>query len=167
MICFSLLSATTAIFVLIVIDCFMKNVMSSELSVMIQPRVIRTYQDIVEREDLQLMFIPGWAESDFFEFAPTGSIESEIWKKRYILNEISAETIGKVWQPVIDQKIILAARNQLALGAANLGLTKMIELGHYFIRALATTDETGKAFTNAQMIQKNAPKVLKDFFHQR
>lgn len=164
---FPLLSICTTIFVFIVIDCFMKNVMSADLSVMTQPRVIQTYQDILEREHLQLMFIPGWAESDFFEFAPVGSIESKIWKKRYILNEISAKTIGKVWQPVIDQEIILVARNQLAMGAANLGLTKMIEMGNDLIRALATTDETGKAFTNAQMIQKDAPKVLKDFCHQR
>lgn len=84
-----------------------------------------------------------------------------------MMDEVSVDSIAKVWQPIIDQKLVVMLRDWLGFATANLGLTKMRDMGHRYIRALTTKDETGKFFTNAFMIQKDAPNVLKEYYHDQ
>ena len=80
---------------------------------------------------------------------------------------VSAQTMGDVWQPVIDreividQRLILVFRDWVGLEAANLGLTNTRGMGLEYIRVLYTDDETGKFSSNAFIVQKGAPQSQK------
>lgn len=164
---FTILSLCFSFFFFITIDCFMLNVMSSDLVTIENPRVVQSYRDILEREDLKVLFVVGLDEETLFQNAEKGSDEFEIWKKRFELRDLSVNSIASVWQPIIDQKMIGLMRDWLGRGAANLGLSKMREIGVQYIRALETRDETGKMITNSMMIQRQAPKQLKDYMKER
>lgn len=145
----------------------MLNMLSTDLVVIVKPSVIRNYADIQRREDVRTLFYEGWADSKFFKDAKPGTDEYEVWKKSYIMKDFSVGEISKVWQPVIDQKILMVAREWLCATVANLGLTKMRELGHNYIRALKTKDEKEKRFTNSHMMQKDAPMAFKSYISKR
>ena len=145
----------------------MLNTMSANLVSVEEPAVIRSYDDVINRDGLRMLFYNGMDEENFFKNAPRGSVENQIWDKRLIIGAISMDTINLVWQPIIDQKFVALFRDWMALGIANLGLTKTREMGIDYIRALASKDETGKYFTSALMMQKDAPQVLKQFFADR
>lgn len=164
---FTILSFCFSLFFFIMVDCFMLNMMSTDLVTIEEPRVVRSYDDIIGREDLNAEFFKGWNEEEFFREAKDGSKEFAIWQKRRIMEELSANSIGDIWQKVIDQQIIFLLRDWVGLAAANFGITKTRELGVEYIRAIYTKDETGKFFTNAFLIQKEAPQVLKDYINER
>ena len=145
----------------------MLNMMSTDLVTIEEPRVIRSYDDIIGREDLKVLFFKGLEEEEFFREAKDGSKEFMIWQKRKIMEEVSAESISDLWQPVIDQRIVMILRDWVGLAVANFGITKTREIDIDYIRAIYTKDETGKFFINALMIQKEAPQVLKDYINDR
>lgn len=142
----------------------MLNMVRSDLVVIEEPAVIRSYQDAFDRKGLKILFFDGWEEEGLYRFGPKGSWESKIWEKRFVVNDLSADTIGQIWMPIQSQKMVLLARDWLGLAAANLGLTKTREMGMTQIRALVSKDELEKKFTNALMIQKDAHPILKETF---
>ena len=149
------------------VDCFMLNIMRAELVTIEEPRVIRSYDDIIKREDLQIIFFEGTEEEEFFHDALIGTKEYEIWQKRRYLHDISPKSFGEVWQPAIDQRTVAVIRDWMGRCAASFGLTKTREMGIYNLRVMETKDETGKFFTNAFIISRDAPQVLKDYMTER
>ena len=141
--------------------------MRAELVTIEEPRVIRSYDNIIRREDLKVLFFKGWGEEEFFKNSPIGTKEYEIWQKRFFIDDISPTSIGNVWQPIIDQRMICVIREWLGLAAANLGLRTMREMGNDMIRVMETKDETEKSFSNAFTLQKEAPQALKDYTKER
>lgn len=164
-IAFSTLSICFSLFFFILVDCFMMNIMRSDLATIEEPRVIRTYEDIVDRNGLEILFLNGMDEEVFFRDAEEGSIESKIWDKKKIIKSISPDIIGEVWQPVIDQRIIGIVRDWTGLSAANLGITKTRAMEVENIRAITT--RVDQHFTNAFMIHKDAPPKLKIFMKEQ
>ena len=164
---FSALSVLVSVFTFITIDCFMRNMLNCELVSITKPAVIQTYQDAIDKEGLKLMFFTGWDEEGLFMNAEPGTKENEIWKKAMFMDDINIDSIKAVWQPIMDQKVVFLLRDWLGQSAANLGLTKMRELGVDHFRAVETKDETGKFFTNAFMILKDAPETFKEYITKR
>ena len=164
---FSILSFCFSLFFLIAINCFMLNTMSTNLVVIEEPAVVRTYEDAINRKDLRMLFYNGMDEVKFFKNAREGSVESKIWDKRLIVEDMSMELISRLWQPTINQKVVGLVRDWMCLSVANFGLTKTRLMGIDYIRALVTKDQTGKYFTNAFMMHKDAPQVLEDFLASR
>lgn len=162
---FSILSLCVTVFFFVLFDCFMMNMMSADLVTIDEPAVIRSYQDAIDRKGLGLMFFNGWDDENFFRYAKKGTMESKIWEKRYEMPGVSMDSIMQVFQPVMDQKVVVLLRDWVGLTAANFGLTKLLDGGNTEMRALMTKDETGKFFTNAYMIQKDAHELLKNYFH--
>lgn len=141
--------------------------MRSELVVIHEPRVVRSYQDIIERNGLRLTFLNGSDETHFFRDAKEGTIEHLIWKKKLLINEVSVSVFGSLISEAVDQRLVSLQRDWILATGINMGLTKLLELGYDNIRVMLTNDETGKSFTTAFMIKKSAHKILKDFFTQR
>lgn len=155
------------LFCFLTVRCFMMNMVRTDLVTIQQPQVVRTYQDVFDRDDLKLLFIDGSQENVFFKDAKEGTREAKIWKKRHIFGEISAAEIAKVWEPIFWQKIAFLGRSTYGQAAAMYGLRAQRDQNRYFIRAFTSIDETGKSFTNSFMTQKYAPKVFREFMHQR
>lgn len=165
---FSLLSLCISICFYVTIDCFILNTMSTDLVVYKEPANIRNYEDAIGRVGLKIAFGAGMDEAKFFDNATKGSPEYEIWQKRYMIKSLGTSVVTDLAMPLVHQQVVGILRKWVLLTAANYGYkmareTLQIEYG----RTLMTKDETGKSFTNAIGIWKNAPKVLHDFLHKR
>lgn len=80
---FSVLSICFSLFFFVMVDCYMMNMMRSDLVVIDEPGVVRTYQDAIDKEGLRLIFFTGSDEEKFFRDAPIGTKEYAIWQKRW------------------------------------------------------------------------------------
>ena len=128
------------------IDCFMLNCMRTDLVTIEEPKVIRSYQDIIDREDLKVLFHQGWGDEQFFQHAKEGSKEQEIWSKKYMMEDLSPQSIGNAWQPVADQTMVTLGRDWIGRSCANLGMRTMIQMGIDTFRTMETIDEGGHFF---------------------
>ena len=164
---FTILSFCFTLFFYITIDCFILNTMSTDLVVIKEPTVARSYEDISARDDLILIFHDAMDEKNFFRNAEEGTIEAKLWKKVQIFNKTDAQEISKVWFPIQAQKMVGIARDWMCHVAASLGIKTTREMGVDYIRAIFTKDQTGKSFLNAFMIRKDAPARIKEFMTKR
>ena len=162
---FTILSFCFSLFFFITIDSFMLNSMSSDLVSIKEPKVTRTYQDVLDRpaSELKVLFSPGIGEENFFRYAEPGSKEAQIWSRHVEVTQITMESIAELWNPIIAQELIGIARMWLIRAVGNLGITKTRESGNEEIRALVTRDETEKSFTNAIMYSKEINPILETF----
>lgn len=122
-IAFKALSLLFSLFFFITIDCFMMNIMSTDLVVIEIPQVIRTYQDFLDR-NAKIIFMEGWDENNFFEHAPEGSLEKQLWDKRYMIRTVNVETMSAIREPILRQEMALVLRDWFGLSAASFGLGK-------------------------------------------
>ena len=58
--------------------------MSTDLVTIEEPRVVRSYDDIIGREDLNVQFFNGSGEEEFFLGAKDGSKEFKIWQIEWL-----------------------------------------------------------------------------------
>ena len=147
----------------------MLNAMSSSLVSIKEPKVTRTYQDVLDRpaSELKVIFSPGTGEDNFFRDAEPGSKEAQIWDRHVEVTQLTMNAISDVWSPVIGQELIGITRMWVLRTAANFGLTKTRAIGNEAIRALGTTDETGKSFTNGVMYLMDINPILEKFSIQK
>ena len=164
---FSILSFCFSLFFFITVDCFMMNTMSADLVTISDPVVVRSYQDVIDRADMKVLFFKGHDEEILFSSAQKASLDGKIWEKRYLLQGISVEAIGEVVAPIISQKMVILGRGWFGMAASNLGFSKAREYGLTNWRTLRTKDETGKSFTNGLLIHRNSPQELKDYMSER
>lgn len=83
------------------------------------------------------------------------------------LDEVSLKTIREIWQPIIDQRIVILARKWFGSGVASLGITTMQGMGVNYIRALTTKDDTDKYSTIAFMYQKDVHPIFEEYYYER
>ena len=164
---FSILSFCVSLLFFVAVDCFMLNTMSADLVVIEEPAVIRSYEDIVNRNGLRVLFFKGMDEESFFNAAKEGTLEYEVWKRRWVHDNGKMDTVSKVSQPIFDQTAIAIAREWMVKTSVISGLTTLRELEWDKSRVLLTKDPTGKFLSFAFMIQKEAPQQLKDYMNQR
>ena len=88
---FSILSFCFSLFFYLLIDCFMLNTISTDLVVMIEPRVIRNYDDIIKRDEIRVVFLEGMNEDYFFRTADEETDEWKIWQRRQILKSVAVD----------------------------------------------------------------------------
>lgn len=60
----------------------MLNILSTDLIVIEESKVVKSYYDIINRDDVKVIFIKDMDENNFFKNAPDGSDELKIWEKR-------------------------------------------------------------------------------------
>lgn len=140
------------------------NMMSTELVIIEEPRVVRSYQDILDRksEGLEVLFMEGYDETLLFSEAEEGSREAAIWQQAHILSNLDLDGIGPVWNSVKAQRMIGIWREWIGKTAANFGITKTRELGLDTVRCFVAIDET-KSFTNGYMYFKSAPSAIVEY----
>lgn len=110
MISFTILFLCFSSFFYLFIDCFMLNTISTDLVVTAEPRVIRDYNDIIQRSDVKVVFLPGMNEEFFFKDAQPGTVEEQIWSKRYIIESISMEELIGLLLPLVNQQFTIILR---------------------------------------------------------
>ena len=163
---FSFLSICVSIFFFLLIRCFMFNMISTDLLIITQPKVIRSYEDILNRENTSAIFLGGMSEEDFFKDAKDGTAEHAIWQRRKILESISPPMIVEIVHPILEQKICAIVRHWLAVLMVYYGLSIAAVHG-YSARGLITMDPSGKSFTGAFMLNTHAHPIFKKFIHDQ
>lgn len=161
----SMLSLLVTLLFYLLINRFMLNMMSADLVIIKEPRVVTSYDDIIDREDVSVLFLNGWDDEVFFRDAEKGTPEYEVWKKRIILDDVSIDSVSKLWQPVLDQHIVSVSRDWISHAISNMGISKNREMGLLNVRSIETNID--KYFTNSFMINKLAPIKLKEFLNKR
>lgn len=165
-ICFTILSLCSSIIFFVLIDCFMLNMISTDLVVIDEPKVIKSYYDIARRKDLGIVFLPGMNEEDFFKDAKYGTYEYEIWRKRQQLESVSPGSIGQMIIPAINQKLITILREWIQVIASNYILQVAFRMEEFKdARILLTRDTTEKYYTSSFIVSKDVHPILKRFIH--
>ena len=165
---FSALGLLISLLFFVAKDCFMLNLVSTDLVVIKEPPVIRSYQDAVERENLRILLFSGTFEETFFRGADEGTLEHNLWNKVYLVEELSPQSLMAIYDPVVEQRMVSLVRDWLGINAAVIGITKSRMDGYNNLRALATKDESsGKRFTVGFMIRRDAPVALRTYSHRR
>lgn len=128
---FSTLSILFSLFFYVLIDCFMLNTMSADLVTITEPKVVQSYQDIIDREGLKVIFFPGMDEEALFMSAPEGSVEAQIWEKKESMEDLSADTLARIWFPLQTQENVGILRHWLVLEALSILISKTRETGNF------------------------------------
>lgn len=163
---FSFLPICISIFFFLLIRCFMFNMISTDLVIIAQPKVIRSYEDILNGENTSAIFLDGMGEEDFFKDAKDGTVEHAIWQRRKTLESLSLLRIRELVQPTIEQKICAIVRHWIAVVLVYHGLS--IASNHdNSVRGLITMDPSGKSFTGAFMLNTHAHPILRKFIHDQ
>ena len=166
---FTIMSLGATLFFFVSVDCFILNTMSTDLVVIEEPMTIQSYQDIIDRKDVKVVFLPGMNEEVFFKHAQSGTYEAAIWKNRYTVSAISyGMDFLKIIEPALDQKLVMIVRHWIADVISHLlmGLVRK-NTSHKNQRVLITKDETQKFIENGMMISKYSHPILKKFVHKQ
>ena len=159
-------SVCSSIIFFILIYYFMLNMISTDLIVIDEPKVIKSYNDIARRNDLGIVFLPGTNEEDFFKDAKYGTYEYEIWRKRQQLESVSPESIGQMIIPAMNQKLITILREWIQVIASNYILQVAFRMEEFKdARILLTRDATEKYYTSSFIVSKDVHPILKRFIH--
>lgn len=145
----------------------MLNMMRADLVVIEEPIVVKSYQDIIDREDVHITFLKGVEEIYFFKYAKERTLEHEIWKKTIIVDEVNEDTMNRQLHGAVNQSQVGILRDWALRSFVNFLITKMHDIGYNSTRILLTKDETGKLFTNGWMIQRHAHKLIKEFYAEQ
>jgi len=91
-----LVSLSSTVFIL----GYFCNLLSTEMVVVEKPITIDTYQDIIDRPEIRVLFVKQQTDYELFKFAPQSSIEKNLWDaitSRRPENEIVIEMgLGKI-----------------------------------------------------------------------
>lgn len=128
---------------------YMFNIIGTDLVVFKKPIVITSYSDIVNNDDVQVMFCSGIDDNEPFEHSDPDSIEGKIWNKRYMID------VQSVYWSMVKQRTDVMAQKKVAIMRDyfietsmifNTQQNKLLGLDHR-IHGYMVRDETGKSFT--------------------
>lgn len=162
---FTILSLLTSTLFYLLIDCFMLNMISTDLVVTAKPSVIQSYDEIIVREDLRVFDYKGSSAGRLFKRAVPGSKFHEVAKKVKLYDFIL--DAYNVWEPIRDQKMILASSEW---GSVYIGTKYRALVPNELkqtIRILLTKDETGQRATNAFMVSKHITKLFRSYVDEK
>ena len=168
-IAFTILSLCFTEFFYLFIDCYMLNQIRTDLIVIKEPQVIHDYYDLIRREkdSVYAVFREGSPETKFFENAPDGTPESEVWKRRLVIESYNNEEYIRA---LMAQKHILIFRMVLLIDLVKL-LLEIAWDGKFGysggnLRALIIRDPTGKSWINSFMINpRSDPRIVQYINH--
>ena len=161
---FSILSACISILFFVLIDCFMLNTISTDLVVFTEPKVIKSLQDILDRDDVQAVFIKGLDEDKFFKEAKEGSVEEKVWKRKSAFIEgVNEKTTQILKDKFMDQEYVAIIRDWVAYACANTLFPMLADGSDY--RMLVIKDHE-KSFINAAMMRPDIGKEVDDLMNK-
>lgn len=161
---FTAISTFCSLCFYLMIDCFMLNLVSTDLVSVVDPPVVRNYADILERDNLSVIFLPGTSEETIFKNSLEGSVESKIWERRHIITSLSAAVVPGIIKATIAQEVVTILNTWAATILGYVCYSIAVERG-YNNKVLMTRDDTDKQVTSAYMISTYADTQLKEFVH--
>lgn len=162
---FTILSICFTSFFYFLIDCFMLNMISTDLVMVEQPTVVRDYSDIIDRDDggrLRVLLTDGSTEAEFFSSAPDGSQERRIWERHINFQNLPVEEAVKCF---FEQQCIGFLADYLSLSFADLTLQFAYHNAYNRSRIYLIHDPTDKSFLGSFMMNTNAHSKVKSFIH--
>ena len=152
---FTILSLCSSSFFYLLIDCFILSMISTDLVVIDEPRVINDYVDTIKADDdgkgVRVWMWKGSTEEEFFKDSLDGTLEREVWNRRIRTEETD---VTKLLGPLMEQRYIMICRNGLITSLANYFLQMVYMTDDYGrnLRAVIVNDLTDKSWTNALII---------------
>lgn len=140
---------------------FIMNVIGTDLVMYKEPRVISSYADIVDRDDVQVMFFE--YEKLLFEMAPPNSLEWKVWRKSIVIPTAELLTVMIKYRPqAVGQKVVAILRDYFIDVSINFAMQQNRLHGLDHIRGYVVRDETGKHFTEHLIYGTKSSPYLKN-----
>lgn len=163
---FAILCLSFAIF-----QFFLENIalneIGSDLKVFKDPKVVKGYADIIESNDIQVLFFDGQPENVIFSNASKGSPEEKIWSKRMLVSGDDMVTAMRtIFPQIVEQKLVAILRDVSTETALLFGLqySQMNSLKN--VRFYNARDETGKHFTDHLIYGSKSSDYLKSLIEK-
>lgn len=145
---------------------YLMDVVGTDLVVYKQPVLIRSYSDIVHRDDVNVTFISGVDDSIEFREARPDSVEGKLWKKRdlvYIGDFFRVSREVTFFNEFASQKKVLIMRDSFTeYFMFNVFHARKYRGSKKYLYGYLDRDETGKHFTEQILYSASAPKFWKD-----
>ena len=158
------IATTTCLFVFL-FSSYMLSGMSTDMVVVKDPVTIGSYQDILDRDNVQIIWPTFIPDFQTFRDAPSDSIESKLWPRRQMIRpEDSAMTTAlKMGERIVDQSLVLVLREPLVRFAAVMACSVAHQLGHDTsgMRGLLRIDPMAKKYARAMLFGKSIDPFLK------
>lgn len=144
---------------------FMMNVIGTDLVMYKEPKVISSYADIVDRDNVQVLFFE--YENQLFEKAPPNSLEWKVWQKRIVIPIEELLTATMKYRPQsVEQKVVAILRDYFIDVSINFQMEQSRLDGFDYIRAYVVRDETGKHFTEHLIYGTKSSPYLKNLMEK-
>lgn len=161
------ITCLSSIFFFLYIYCFMLNMLSTDLIVIVEPKVIKDYQDIVSSPNVRAIFIRGGIEYGIFaSYEDNQSFEYEIFHNRSLVMNFHGKEIMDVLSRMLQQSVIGIVREWMAYILASMVLMYAKQVGNDKLRVYLINDPTDKKFESAFIVSKNSSQIIKSFAHQ-
>lgn len=164
-ICFSIISLCASLFFFLFIDCFMLNMISTDLVVITEPSVIRSYDDIIRNEDIKIPIVKGSDIETIIKSAKFGTKFEKVVQKVKIVNSNGYLYSQEACEEIMERKMVLIWYDWLMVYIGNKYRklcfdTKFIAED---IRILISKDENEMSIENAFLISKYAAKIVRQY----
>lgn len=151
---FSAISICTFMLLYFFIDCFLLNQISTDLVVVVEPQVVKSYSDILYRDDVKALFVESNDDNKFFSDAKYGSLEHEIWKTKSIMvHAVDSENIQRYQEGILKQRYVGIIRDWVILSAANTMAPIMAKMNNDLLRLYVKS--TGQSYDNSCMMRND------------
>lgn len=144
---FAALSLCVSIGFYALIDCFMLNLISTDLVIIPEPQSIRSFSDILSR-NVTVLFFKGMTEEQIYSESKEGTQEYEIMKNVYSYGGIGGGMMKEIGRGMMKQEYVFLIRDWVPKVFANTGILGMKDKR---IRLFLAEEEMGRKFLMAFM----------------
>lgn len=142
--------------------------LSTDLVVIIEPSVIKEYQDILSSSNVKVVLVRESIEFGIFaSYEDNRSVEHVIFRNHsIILDNLDGKTFVDVLSGFSRQTMVGIVREWLAYVYASMALLNAKQVGNDALRIYLINDPTGKRFESAFMVSKHSSRIMKSFARQ-
>lgn len=160
---FSTISLCSSLLFWFLIDCFILNQISTDSVVVVEPRVVKSYPDIMDR-DVRALCILNADDNKFFSHAKYGTIERDIWdKKRLIVQGFDGVSIQKYQEGFLEQRYVGIIREWAIHGLANTAMPIIARINDKYRLYVKST---GQSFDAPFMMRTDIDPRISDILNR-
>ena len=148
---------------------YINSSVSTDLVVVDKPIILGSYQDVVDRGNVSVLFSTMLPEREKFSLSPPESIQGKLYRNR-MLYDLTLDSFSKVGNVVKRQDAVLIGRDVLGDTFGLFALYRASPMGDQKnpnLRALKIVDEQGLKYTNVFLVGKRSPRAAREAFLTR
>ena len=153
--------------------CYVLNNVSTDMVVTKDPQTIGSYQDILDRPDVEILWPSVLPDYELFKESPEGSIEHKLFKKALVTESGLAGALSeklKFINRYKQQTLVTILRDSFLYMMSSILFTLGTKMNHEGLgemRLLVRTDPNAKEVTNALVVGKAIDPFVKRAIFKR